>query len=459
MLIDPDQEAARLADLSRYHVLDTEAEPGFDRVTALAAQLFEVPIALVSLVDRDRQWFKSCVGLPIRETEREISFCAHALTRDRPLVVPDALADPRFQHSPLVTGPPFIRFYAGAPLRSPAAHVLGTLCIIDRAPRTFGERDQSLLMDLAAVVMDALELRLRTEQLDRARIELTTILDGMDELVVAIDRDRRTTLFNRAAREQLGPASPEADPEGWVKSTQILLPDRVTPYPPERLPIIRALAGETTRGELIIVQARGEARWHSVNACPLRDATGEVIGGVSVGRDITEERQLAERLEHATIHDELTGVLNRRGFMMMAEKHLAISRRMRRPALLLYFDLDGLKPINDEHGHAAGDRTIRDAARVIAGGLREIDVVARLGGDELVALCVDTPLDKASVVLHRLREHLESANREPRPAPIAWSVGLVGFEPDQPRGLDELLSAADQAMYGEKARRPRRTGR
>lgn len=133
-------------------ILDTPPEERFDRVTRMARRLFGVPIALISLVDENRQWFKSCFGLDVSETERRISFCAHAILLDGALVIEDALQDERFADNPLVTGEPHIRFYAGQPLRTMSGKAVGTLCIIDREPRTFGEEDVAMLSDLAAMV-------------------------------------------------------------------------------------------------------------------------------------------------------------------------------------------------------------------------------------------------------------------------------------------------------------------
>ncbi|MET0269941.1 MAG: GAF domain-containing protein [Sphingomonas sp.] len=148
----PEDEAARLASLRALAILDTPAEDRFDRATRLAAALFHVPVALVSLVDAERQWFKSCFGTDVCETTRESSFCAHAIAARAMLVVPDTLVDPRFRDNPLVTGDPHIRFYAGAPLRAPDGHLIGTLCIIDMRPRNLTEQERTLLADLAATV-------------------------------------------------------------------------------------------------------------------------------------------------------------------------------------------------------------------------------------------------------------------------------------------------------------------
>jgi phosphoribosyl 1,2-cyclic phosphodiesterase/CheY-like chemotaxis protein len=147
-----EDEAHRLQALHNLNLLDTEPEERFDRYTRLAAALFDVPVALVTLVDADRQWFKSCIGSDQSETSREVSFCAHAVECRDILVVPDALQDPRFADNPLVISGPRIRFYAGAPLFLPGGHCVGTLCIIDRRPRQLSREELGLLTDLSRLV-------------------------------------------------------------------------------------------------------------------------------------------------------------------------------------------------------------------------------------------------------------------------------------------------------------------
>jgi GAF domain-containing protein len=155
----PDNEAERLAALREYHILDTAAEQTYDDITALAAYLCEVPIAMISLVDESRQWFKSRLGLNERETPRDVAFCAHAILQSEPLIVRDALKDSRFSDSALVTRSPHIRFYAGFPLTSPEGFALGTLCAIDRRPRQLSAEQKTAMQALARQVMALLELR------------------------------------------------------------------------------------------------------------------------------------------------------------------------------------------------------------------------------------------------------------------------------------------------------------
>lgn len=153
-------EADRLAALVRYGILDTDFEESFDRVTRIAANIYGAPIALVSLIDGARQWFKSAVGLTVRETPRDISFCTHAILQDDVFMVPDATKDQRFSSNPLVTGDPNIRFYAGAPLINADGFALGTMCVIDRTSRPpLDARQKQILQDLAGVIVDLLEYR------------------------------------------------------------------------------------------------------------------------------------------------------------------------------------------------------------------------------------------------------------------------------------------------------------
>ena len=150
----PHNETQRLKALRDLVLLDTPPEERFDRISAFAASEFDVPMALVSLVDQDRQWFKSNFGVDVRETPRDVSFCGHAIAQSTPLIVPDALADPRFADNPMVIGHPFVRFYAGAGLRLPYGQVVGTLCVMDRRPRTFDRLDEAILCRLRDLVVE-----------------------------------------------------------------------------------------------------------------------------------------------------------------------------------------------------------------------------------------------------------------------------------------------------------------
>jgi GAF domain-containing protein len=161
----PPNEKRRLEVLWQYDLLDTPPEQPLDDLTELAASICEAPIALISLVDERRQWFKSRVGVTETETARDISFCTHAILQKKVMVVPDAQLDPRFANTPLVVSSPFIRFYAGAPLITPDGHALGTLCVIDHRPRQLTAKQLQALETLARVAMAYLEMRHKIRQL------------------------------------------------------------------------------------------------------------------------------------------------------------------------------------------------------------------------------------------------------------------------------------------------------
>ncbi|NNE82413.1 MAG: sensor domain-containing diguanylate cyclase [Alphaproteobacteria bacterium] len=194
-LINPN-EADRLAALHRYDILDTPPEESFDRITRLAKSALQMPIVLVSLVDADRQWFKSRQGLDATETPRNISFCTHAIMQDEPLIIPDALDDSRFRQNPLVTGEPYIRFYIGIPLKTPDGYNIGTLCAVDQQPRELSDEQINLLWDLARLVMDELELReiATTDSLTGAQTRRSFQLDVKREMD-RVQRYKRPAAF------------------------------------------------------------------------------------------------------------------------------------------------------------------------------------------------------------------------------------------------------------------------
>jgi two-component system NtrC family sensor kinase len=202
-----DNEPARLNALQRYSIMDTAFEKVFDDVVRMASKVCGTPIALVSLVDADRQWFKARVGLGATETSRDVSFCGHAIHGTELFEVPDAWEDARFHDNPLVTGGPNVRFYAGAPLRTSDGHGIGTLCVIDSLPHALDDHQRDVLRALADHVMELMELRLATTHAARDDVYLRTLLSNLAEGVLVVNGARKVVDHNDAACRILG-ASP-----------------------------------------------------------------------------------------------------------------------------------------------------------------------------------------------------------------------------------------------------------
>jgi GAF domain-containing protein len=198
-------EKQRLKVLWQYSVLDTVPEEIFDDLTELAARICEAPIALITLVDEKRQWFKSKVGISIQETSRDVSFCAHAIKQPELFIVPDATKDARFSSNPLVTSDPKVRFYAGAPLISPDGYALGTLCVIDKVPRELRPGQEQALRILARHVMSQLELR-------RRALELADANRARDQIQKDLDQARAELAQMRKELSRLEQAKGERDP-------------------------------------------------------------------------------------------------------------------------------------------------------------------------------------------------------------------------------------------------------
>tara|TARA_R110000772_G_scaffold62593_1_gene140653 strand:+ start:1089 stop:3485 length:2397 start_codon:yes stop_codon:yes gene_type:complete len=309
--VDGLNELGRLAALDRLEVLDTPAEPLFDSLTELAAQAFSVPIALISLVDRERQWFKACVGLDVDHTARDISFCQHAIVSDDVLVVHDASADDRFRSNPLVTGPPAIRFYAGAPLVTHDGYRLGTLCIIDTVPRVFSGADALRLKAIAKSVMQALVLRLDSRERERIAVvaaEQAELLKQAEEMAgvgtwswdVVADH---TTWSDQVYR--IHGYEPAAEPPPLQRVLERYHPD-------DAKSLWNHIQEAVAEGRDYALSARiyrlnGEERHIIARGACRRDATGAVTGLMGTFQDVTDH--VATERFIRTLTDNLPGMV------------------------------------------------------------------------------------------------------------------------------------------------------
>lgn len=444
----PNNESERLDALRRYGILDTLPEPSFDGLTELASRICGTSIALVSLVDENRQWFKSRYGLDVEETGRDISFCGHAILEPGSLMeVPDTHEDARFTNNPLVTAAPDIRFYAGMPLVSPDGFALGTLCVIDQAPKVLTPDQTRMLHLLARQVADQLERRRELLAHDEQSRVLAAIMDSVSAEIIYYDANLETRMWNstyeRNFRQSVGRSPRVGQPmldliHERARSTS-LPPDVVADFLKERLAY-----HENPVGDLSVDIPDGPSLL-------IREAPVPGGGVVATLVDVTPMRTIERELEELARTDPLTGLANRRRFFELANEEVSRCGRYGRPMSLLALDIDHFKQVNDRHGHDVGDSVLQHVAAVALAQVRGQDLIARMGGEEFAVLLPETRLSDAVMLAERIRIAIQDTPSVTRAGEIriTLSIGVDGYRSGD-KQADDALMRADALLYEAK---------
>ena len=447
----PDNERERLLALYECDILDTSRDPLFDSITTLAAQICEAPIALFSLIDRERQWFKSNHGLPgTRQTSRGIAFCAHTILSDEMLEVPDARRDVRFARNPLVVSDPRIRFYAGIPLRDGRGFGLGALCVMDYEARHLSPSQRLALESLARLAISLLEQRRGERKLRESEQH-------------ALEREHRQKVIADLGQRALADPDAEALMENAVRLVSETLGFeycRVLELAQGGLNLVSRVTlghapegGDTgSRMAALISGAEGPYGLLEVRSSTPGRVTPEVTNFVQSVANIVgtalARRRADEQLAYAAQFDTLTGLPNRQLFRDRISQSISRAVRKKRPIAIVALNLDGFKLVNNGHGHAAGDRVLMQVAERLISCVSAYDTVSRLGADEFaIALSNIDRVEEAAPVVKRILQTLTLPfDLEDGEVFISATAGVSIFDTD---GGDAhtLIKNAELAMH------------
>jgi diguanylate cyclase (GGDEF)-like protein/PAS domain S-box-containing protein len=438
-------EQLRQQALDALDIVDSGTESAFDGLVQAASAICGTPIALISLIDHDRQWFKANVGLEgVKETPRCISFCTHAIKQSELFVVEDAQIDPEFSVNPLVTGDPHIRFYAGAPLRLSCGATVGTLCVISRQPMRLDEDQREVLCNLSKTAVHLLEGRRAARMEAKYRQEAEQITADMPIGLYATDAAGSCYYTNARWQELYGLSLEESLGNGWTE----------TLHPEDRSAVFGEWiqAAEEQRqfqktfrllrrdGSVIHVQSQAKAQ---------RDEAGTITHFLGFVQDVTTEVALNAEIVFQANHDHLTGLFNRRAFEICLSQCITKSREAEeQDHALLYIDLDQFKIVNDAAGHAAGDRLLVEVAGLLKPFQSPQASLARLGGDEFALLLPHCSVMQAEETAQLIVETFEvfrfqARNQQFR---VGVSIGVVPLQ-EQSLRPDAVMQAADTSCF------------
>jgi diguanylate cyclase (GGDEF)-like protein/PAS domain S-box-containing protein len=443
----PPNEEERLRELYELDLLGNGRIEQVDRICALARDLFKVPVALVTLIDRDRQCFLSSFGIDIDGTQRKDALCNVAILSDGPLVIRDAAADQRFNDNVFVCGPPNIRFYAGAPLRLRPGINIGTLCIIDLVPRHFPTDDEEHLAALADMIVS--ELRGRRAGRDLAagkrRLAQTTHMakiGGYEYHAATNELIWDDEIYRIYGIPPEMPPSNELvvaryDPETRESSRRRLdaLFTRGVPYDVE-------LRGTRPNGEIFWVRAMAEAEF-------VDGKVHRIFGAV---QDITERKLAETRIHELAYRDSLTSLPNRVSFVDKLGRTIEGAGDSGMPVTLIKFDVDHFREVNDALGQKTGDALLQSLANTLWQCFGSTGTVARIGGNEFAAILRGTDVDEAEKLAHEFLEQAKQLRPEGFALPLGISAGLAVC-PEHGDDAESIINNAKLALLEAKARR------
>jgi diguanylate cyclase (GGDEF)-like protein/PAS domain S-box-containing protein len=440
-------EKARLGALEEYAVFDTPPDIDLDRLVELAARMYGTPVAALSLVGKERLYFKSRFGMEATGIGREGSFCAYAIESDGLFLVPDACKDQRFATHPLVKEPPQIRFYAGIPLTAPSGQKIGTLCILDTKPwPEFTEDDRKNLEDIAELVMSRLELR----RLDRAKLEghlrFERIASTSPDAIVGADSSGCINYWNEAAETLFGYPSRDAmgEPIG------LIFPPRVRKLQTAELMSLVNCGASNPCGQQVglVAQRRDGCEFPAELSLSVWRENDEV-SFAAILRDITDREQGEQRLFGLALLDPVTGLPNRA--FLIDRLQGAVGKEA---GTLLLIDLLGFKDMNDSLGHVTADLILSEAAERLRAHFGPASTLSRVGADEF-GLFLPRVTDRTQASQHA-DEIIQLFT-----TPFALSgesihVGVnigIAMCPEHGTRAEELLANVDLALQSSKTAR------